>query len=133
MAAIVPSVAFVLDVPYSPLDSFFNGNVFVTCKEKVFEQSSPFRHGAELLRILKNHFYSQEDLREKLLLLYTDGDPDHRLTYGSVQASLLCLFLQLNLDMLIAVRTAPGNSWTNLAECVMPVLNLALQNVALER
>ena len=85
------------------------------------------------MRILKNHFYSQEDLREKLLLLYTDGDPDHRLTYGSLQASLLCLFLQLNLGMLIAVRTAPGNSWTNIAERVMPVLNLALQNVALER
>lgn len=32
----------------------------------------------------------------------------------------------------VAVRTAPGNSWTNLAERVMPVLNLALQNVALE-
>ena len=35
--------------------------------------------------------------------------------------------------MLIAVQTAPGNSWMNVAECVMPVLNLAMQNVALEQ
>ncbi len=68
-----------------------------------------------------------------MALLYTDGGPDHRLTYGSVQVSLLCLFIRFNLDLLIAVRTAPGNGWTNLAERVMPVLNLALQNVALER
>ena len=80
LAGIVPSVAFALDVPYIPLDAFFNGNVFVTCKEKIFEQSSPFRHGAELLRILKNHFYSREDLREKLLFLYTDGGPYDRLS-----------------------------------------------------
>ena len=133
LAGIIPSVVFVFDVPSSPLDSFFNGNVFVTSKQKIFEPSSPFRHGAEFLRILEDHLYRQAELRGKVLLLYTDGGPDHRLTYGSVQISLLCLFLRLNLDMLIAVRTAPGNSWTNLAERVMPVLNLALQNVALER
>ena len=68
-----------------------------------------------------------------MVLLYPDGGPDHRLTYGSVQVSLLCLFIRFNLNLLIAVRTAPGNSWTNLAERVMPVLKLALQNVALER
>jgi hypothetical protein len=45
------------------------------------------------------------------------------------------MFVRYDLDVLhvIAVRTAPGNSWTHLAERVMPVLNLALQNVALER
>ena len=56
LAGIVPSVAFVLDLPGNPLDSFFNGGVFVTCKDKIIEQSSPFRHGAELARILDNHF-----------------------------------------------------------------------------
>lgn len=34
--------------------------------------------------------------------------------------------------MLIAVQTTPGNSWASLAEWVMTLLNLALQNVALE-
>ena len=67
-----------------------------------------------------------------MLLPCTDGGPDHRVTYGSVQVSLICAFIQFDLDVLIAVRTAPGNSWTNLTERVMPVLNLALQNIPLE-
>ena len=132
LAGIIPSVTFILDIPGDPADSFFNGRVFVTCKDKIFEQSSPFRHGAELGRILDNHFCADGVLEQKLLLLYTDGGPDHRVTYGSVQVSLICLFVQYDLDVLIAVRTAPGNSWTNLAERVIPVLNLALQNIALE-
>ena len=35
--------------------------------------------------------------------------------------------------MLIAVRTSPYQSWVNPAERVMSILNLALQNVSLER
>ena len=68
-----------------------------------------------------------------VLLVLSDGGPDHRLSYGSVQVSLLALFFRLNLDMLIAVRTCPYQSWTNPAERVMSILNLALQNVSLER
>ena len=70
---------------------------------------------------------------KSVLLLLSDGGPDHRLSYGSVQVSLLALFFRLNLDMLIAVRTCPYQSWTNPAERVMSILNLALQNVSLER
>ena len=35
--------------------------------------------------------------------------------------------------MIVAVRCAPHQSWTNLAERCMSILNLALQNVALQR
>ena len=65
--------------------------------------------------------------------MYSDGGPDHRLTFGSVQVAIVCLFLRLNLDMIVAVRCAPHQSWTNLAERCMSILNLALQNVALQR
>lgn len=82
--------------------------------------------------VLENHICAEGILKKKILLLYTDGGPDHRVTYGSVQVSLVCVFIQLNLDILIAVQTAPGNSWINLVES-LPVLNLALQNVALKR
>ncbi|GBC14689.2 hypothetical protein GLOIN_2v1778764 [Rhizophagus irregularis DAOM 181602=DAOM 197198] len=43
-----------------------------------------------------------------ILCLYTDGGPDHRTTFGSVQISL---FLRGDFDMLIALRTAPYHSW----------------------
>ena len=62
-----------------------------------------------------------------------DGGPDHRLTYASVQQSLLALFIQLNLDFLCAVRTPPHNSWKNPAERIMSILNLALQGVGIAR
>ena len=68
-----------------------------------------------------------------VLIIFTDGGPDHRPTFESVKVSLLALFVQLDLDMLVALRTAPNNSWMNLAERVMPVLNLALQHCALCR
>lgn len=35
--------------------------------------------------------------------------------------------------MLILARCAPGHSWTNPAERVMSILNIGLQNCALER
>ena len=50
-----------------------------------------------------------------------------------VQLALICFFLKLNLDMLIAMRTAPGNSFVNPVERIMSILNLGFQGVTLER
>lgn len=66
-----------------------------------------------------------------MLLIYTDGGPDHRLTYLSVQLSVIALFLQLDLDVLIAARTAPCHSWANPVERVMSIVNLGLQCVGM--
>ena len=68
-----------------------------------------------------------------VLFVYTDGGPDHRLTYLSVQLSLISLFLTLDLDFLCACRTAPYHSWRNPVERVMSTLNLGLQSVGLMR
>ena len=65
--------------------------------------------------------------------LYSDGGPDHRLTYVSVQLSLICLFIKLDLDYLCAGRTAPYHSWRNPVERIMSVLNLGLQCIGLAR
>ena len=66
-------------------------------------------------------------------MIVSDGGPDHRVTFGSVQVAFITLFRALDLDMLICVRTCPYQSWTNVAERVMSTLNLALQNVFLAR
>ncbi len=50
-----------------------------------------------------------------------------------LKVALIALFVRLGVDMLIAIRTCPYQSWTNMAERVMSTLNLALQNVSLER
>lgn len=68
-----------------------------------------------------------------VLMKYSDGDTNHRTILIKVILSHIATFMVLNLDMLVATRCAPGQSWTNTAERVMPLLNIALQNVATER
>jgi len=68
-----------------------------------------------------------------VLLLYTDGGPDHQVNFLSVQLSYIALFLTRDLDYLVAVRTPPCNSWKNPAERIMSELNLALQAVGVMR
>ncbi len=53
--------------------------------------------------------------------------------YTSVRLGLLALFLELDLDTMVVMRTAPTQSWKNPVERVMSVLNLSLQGVALAR
>lgn len=51
----------------------------------------------------------------------------------STQISYICLFLQLDLDLLSAVRTPPYHSWKNPVERIMSIINVALQSVGLMR
>ncbi|XP_052250554.1 uncharacterized protein LOC127857879 isoform X2 [Dreissena polymorpha] len=134
--SLVPSVVLVTEIPRDSKDSFFSGGMHVTTKEKVFSPSSPFRHAAEVIELVRlNDAYSADglNLRTPIMCLYTDGGPDHRVTYETVKLSLTLIFMHLDLDMLIALRTAPSHSWTNPAERCMSILNLALQHVALDR
>jgi len=48
------------------------------------------------------------------------------------QIALICLFLQGDFDLLVAVRTAPNHSWTNPAEQILSTLNLGFQGMALK-
>ena len=63
-------------------------------------------------------------------MIYSDGGLAHCLTYHSVQLSLISAFVNLDLDMLIAARTAPGRSWGNPVKRLISLLNLAYQKVA---
>jgi hypothetical protein len=47
--------------------------------------------------------------------------------------SYICAFRWLNLDLLVAVQTAPNNSWLNPCERFMSILNLGLQCVSTTR
>ena len=98
------------------------------------QPSSALRHSTEMTEIVRSHF--SDDGRTSIkpvLVIVSDGGPDHRVTFGSVQVASITLFRALDLDMLICVRTCPYQSWTNVAERVMSTLNLALQNVSLAR
>lgn len=124
--SVVPSVVLNVDIPDSVAQSWYRGKVTVTLKEAALEPSSPFRHAAEL-----SHLLAQDP--KPILFLYSDGGPDHRLTYLSVQISLLALFRSLNLDYLCAARVAPYQSWRNPVERVMSTINMGMQCVGLMR
>ena len=68
-----------------------------------------------------------------MVFLYTDGGPDHRLTYARVKLTLIAVFRKLDLDYLCASRTAPHHSFRNPAKRVTSVLNLGMQSVGLAR
>ena len=73
------------------------------------------------------------EMHYPFLMLYTDGGPDHRNTFLRVQLTMIAMFVILNLDYLVAIRTPPGHSWKNPVEWIMSILNLGMQCVGLMR
>lgn len=104
--SLIPSVVLQVDIPETFDGSWYSGQVLVGLKDAVFEASSPLRHAVELHSLLLKRIGERT-----ILCIYSDRGPDHRLTYISVQLSLIALFLNLNLDFLVACRTAPNHSW----------------------
>ena len=123
--SIIQSVSFVLDIPEEFVQSWYRGTIHIGYKDAVFEPSSALRHVTEL------HSIIHKQTSNPMLFSYTDGRPDHRLTYLSVQLSLIALFRKLDLDLLVAGRTAPCHSWKNPMERIMSIVNLGLQCVGM--
>ncbi|EXX55319.1 hypothetical protein RirG_226480 [Rhizophagus irregularis DAOM 197198w] len=120
--SLIPSVILLCKIPASISELFYHGKVYTSYKNTVFKPSSGIRHSTEFFSILSDHYLNSTEIPPIMYDLYTDRGPDHRITYGSVQVSLLCLFIRGNFDMLIAMRTAPAQSWTNSAERIMSIL-----------
>ena len=81
---IIPSVTF----PESIQGSWYDGQVCIILKEAAFQPSSPMRHGTEL----NSWLHVTIEIGDKsILFLYTDGGPDHDVTYVSTQLSLIAL------------------------------------------
>ena len=128
---LTPSVYLFCDIPNEPTQSFYRGQPVVIVKDSVFSPSGPYRHMAEFVQLAKQQFDST--VVPPLIFFYHDGGPDHRLKYYSVMISYICAFRWLDLDLLVAVQTAPNNSWINPCERLMSILNLALQCVSTSR
>ena len=101
---IIPSVTLLVDIPDDIQDSWYRGQVLVGFKDAAFEASSPFRHATELSHVLDGG----DEHCKPVLFMYSNWGPDHRLTYVSVQVSLIAIFKKLDLDFLCAGRTAPS-------------------------
>jgi hypothetical protein len=80
-----PSVHFIIDIPEDIEGSFYTGIVNVGLKENAFQASSSPRHATELCSLLKHVE------RKPMLVMYTDGGPDHNPTFLRTQLSLIAL------------------------------------------
>ena len=96
--SLTPSVNFFVNIPKNLAGTFYTGRVHVGLKENAFQTSSPIRH----LTKLKGISHADTNIHPQLLL-YTDGGPNHRMTYATVQMSLICLFVDLDPDFLCVV------------------------------
>jgi hypothetical protein len=125
--SLTPSVCLEVDIPDDD-SSFYRGAVHVSYKDSIFQASSPWRHSAEMAKMLQD-----KGEVPVCLMLYSEGGPDHRITYHAVKLLFIVLFKKLHLDFLAAGRTAPGHRWLSPAERIMSILYRALQIVALMR
>src|SRR6266540_1869365 len=126
--SLISSVSMICNIPALINDSFYRGKVHISLKDPIFQPSNSLRHITELYNILL-----QTGQNNPFLILYTDGGPDHKITYLRVQLSLIAIFKALDLDYLVAVRTPPGHSWKNPVERIMSILNLGMQSIGLMR
>ena len=160
-ANIIPSVTLLGNIPQEYDGSFYsggedgNGEIHVVLRDATFDASDVFDHSAQLYDILINKDLASEasltlsssansdedeeddDLfriaKMNVLLLQTDGGPDHNLKFLRTKLALIALFNALGVDHLVALRGAPHGSYLNVVERCMSLLNLGLQNLALKR
>src|SRR6266540_2928377 len=100
---IIPSIVMICNIPESINGDFYAGKVCIRLKDLIFQPSSPLCHVTELYHI----FLKEELINKPILCFYIDGGPDYHYTYARIQLFYICLFLVLDLDYLIAVRTLP--------------------------
>ncbi|XP_063063591.1 uncharacterized protein LOC134456088 [Engraulis encrasicolus] len=117
------------NAPHHAEGSWYSGKVRIMVQDAVFQKSTAYRNAAASVRLAKEDPAGCKPIHIK----YSDGGAEHRTLLIKVQLSLIAVFKMLGLDMLIASRAAPGQSWQNPVERVMAVLNIGLQNCALER
>ena len=92
----------------------------------MFQASSSFRTVLETIQALKSTPERLEEVKNIFIITA------HRVNFDSVKIPLILMFKEMELDILVAIRTAPGHSYINPVERIMSILNTGFQNIALE-
>ena len=132
---LITAVTLRCNIPSDVSESFFigdeeecNGQIFVTVRDATFDPSKVIDHCAQLIDALRT-----KELKPTVLVLQTDGGPDHSLKRVATKMALIATFKELDLDHLVTLRGAPNGSARNKIERSMSVLNLSLAHTALSR
>lgn len=123
---LTPSVSVKLSPPEDE-KSWYMGETEVILKDAIFQPSTAFRHATEIMQRLKR------EAHREILFFGTDGGTDHNVSKIQVILSYVALFLESEVDALVAVRTPPNFSVINPGERLMSTLNVGLIGVSLAR
>ena len=143
-ASITPSVTLRSSMPElsDPNQSWRRGPLSVQLYDSTFQGASAFRNAAEMCDTIRRTCSFASGGWEAVLppraapiviVKRTDGGPEQNMKNGSVQLADIALLRTSGADLCVHSRPAPDNSWVNDVEGCMPVLNLGLQHMALER
>jgi len=75
----------------------------------------------------------RKGLNPTVLILQTDGGPNHSIKKVIVQLALIATFKELDIDHFVVLRCAPNGSAQKKIEQSMSVLNFGLAHVATRR
>ena len=104
------------------------GKKKITLRDTTFYPSQLFDHCAQLIDCLR-----QKGLDPTVLVLQTDGGPDHSLKSAATKLACVSMSKDLDIDHLVFLQRAPNGSTRNKVECAMSVLNLPLVHTAIMR
>ena len=93
-------------IPESLGKSWYHGRACIGIKISATDPSTALRNAAEVVNVLIEKFDTKEAV-PLVLIFYTNGGPEHRTTFLSVKIAMICLQKYLDLDQVLAVRTAP--------------------------
>ena len=85
------------DIPERVDKSWYRGKACVGIKISATDPSTALQNGTEVASALIEKFDTKEAV-PPVLILYTDGGPEHRTTYLSVKIAMICLQKYLDLD-----------------------------------
>src|SRR5581483_4845149 len=71
--SITPSVSLLCNISKDISESFYQGQVYVSYKDSVFQPSSALRHSTKWLKCLHEKY----TFLPEMLVIYTDGGADH--------------------------------------------------------
>lgn len=122
---LTPSVTLRIDPTQSNIN-WFQGQVYISFKCAIFSPSNAMQHAAEAGEKIK-------EPSNPFMYCITDGGPDHKTTNIETHKSYISLWLSLDLDGILVVRTPPYLSVLNPCERVMSTINLALYGLSLSQ
>ena len=94
---LILTVILLNDIPEEVDGSWYRGNLMVSLKITATDPSSALRNAKEIANVLIEKYGTKENV-PPVLILYTDGGPEHRTTFLSVKIAMISLQKYLNLD-----------------------------------